>query len=438
MTKGQATKKRKTAAAGAAARPLESGSTDTPTTPIELLDEFKKLRASWPKEMGRLLDPSLPDESRSELWEIMCLGGDKLRQRFAWAIPDERALRIMKHFGPIVEVGSGQGYWAMLLRARGVDINAYDKAAGKPDGDPVGSNPAKSKTKASEEDAGRKGAGVGKGSSSKADASASEGEEDEMPTFWVEVKEGGPEVLEEPCNEGRSLFLCYPDDFEGETESLGLRCLHAFEGDVVIHVGELFGDSISMTPGQSPWGRTTSQDCQEELASKFHCILKVPLPRWPHSRDTLSVWKRHSFCAIQYGDDSDVDDSDVSDRSDGDAGEQKSDSESEGQSDVKARKGSRSTALDSASGVFASARGSSSTAEEACAGESRELPAGDVPDDGEDDDSEGSALSDSDDMGSMEGLPIGVPDVDVYAFIPDDEQMVSPQAAPCLRFLIDS
>ncbi|CAN0516005.1 unnamed protein product, partial [Scytosiphon promiscuus] len=43
----------------------------------------------------------------------------------------------------------------------------------------------------------------------------------------------------------------------------------------VIHVGELFGDSVSMTPGQTPWGRTTSSDCQEELASKFHCILKV-------------------------------------------------------------------------------------------------------------------------------------------------------------------
>lgn len=68
-------------------------------------------------------------------------------------------------------------------------------------------------------------------------------------------------MLEESCNEGRALFLCYPDDFEvdpekegdkeddkeddkeeedeedeedGELlESLGLRCLRAFEGDVV-------------------------------------------------------------------------------------------------------------------------------------------------------------------------------------------------------------
>lgn len=49
----------------------------------------------------------------------------------------------------------------------------------------------------------------------------------------MQVNKGGPNILEEPCNEERSLFLCYPDDFEGETESLGLRCLHSYEGDVV-------------------------------------------------------------------------------------------------------------------------------------------------------------------------------------------------------------
>lgn len=53
-----------------------------------------------------------------------------------------------------------------------------------------------------------------------------------------QVEEGGPEVLEETANEKRSLLLCYPDDFEGETESLGLRCIHAFEGDVVRQFSE--------------------------------------------------------------------------------------------------------------------------------------------------------------------------------------------------------
>lgn len=50
---------------------------------IELLTSFEELRKSWPKEMAKLLDPSLPEERRSELWEIMCDGGDILRQRYS-------------------------------------------------------------------------------------------------------------------------------------------------------------------------------------------------------------------------------------------------------------------------------------------------------------------------------------------------------------------
>lgn len=48
-----------------------------------------------------------------------------------------------------------------------------------------------------------------------------------------QVEAGGPEKLEEPCNEKRTLFLCYPDEFEDDDVSLGLRCIHNFEGDVV-------------------------------------------------------------------------------------------------------------------------------------------------------------------------------------------------------------
>lgn len=47
------------------------------------------------------------------------------------------------------------------------------------------------------------------------------------------VEEGGPDVLEEACNQDRSLFLCYPDDFEGGIDSLGLQCIQSFDGDVV-------------------------------------------------------------------------------------------------------------------------------------------------------------------------------------------------------------
>jgi hypothetical protein len=47
--------------------------------------------------------------------------------QYAWAVPTERALDVLVGLGPIVEVGAGGGYWAMLLRERGVDVVAYDR-----------------------------------------------------------------------------------------------------------------------------------------------------------------------------------------------------------------------------------------------------------------------------------------------------------------------
>ncbi len=51
-----------------------------------------------------------------------------LVNKYAWAIPTSEALNtIVKWCGKgIVEIGAGKGYWAKLLRARQVDILAYD------------------------------------------------------------------------------------------------------------------------------------------------------------------------------------------------------------------------------------------------------------------------------------------------------------------------
>lgn len=79
-TSGSTSKRNNSSApvAGAAVRGVEV----TSSTPIELLASVQKLRKSWPKDMPRMLDPSLDDERRGELWEIMCEGGDPLRQRW--------------------------------------------------------------------------------------------------------------------------------------------------------------------------------------------------------------------------------------------------------------------------------------------------------------------------------------------------------------------
>lgn len=130
----------------------------------------------------------------------------------------------------------------------------------------------------------------------------------------------------------------------------------------------------------------------------------------------MTVWKRHSFCAIHYGDDSDEGDS--------------------GDADVATpqRKGAvkgdecndPSSSINNNSGATRRVGGASEGGRE-----------GDADDDvGHDDEAE-SHLSGSDSSGLMEGLPVGMPDVDMYAFVPADERMPYEQAAPCVRFLLD-
>lgn len=78
----------------------------------------------------------------------------------------------------VLQVGSGLGYWAMLLRARGVDINAYDKVTGAPDATNVKSSNNKSASK-------KKGQEVKCAANPEKVFAADEG--DETPSFWIKV-----------------------------------------------------------------------------------------------------------------------------------------------------------------------------------------------------------------------------------------------------------
>ena len=60
-------------------------------------------------------------------WVRLEVLGEPLCKKYAWAIPDERALQILASFSPLIEIGAGRGYWARLLRDQGVDILAFDK-----------------------------------------------------------------------------------------------------------------------------------------------------------------------------------------------------------------------------------------------------------------------------------------------------------------------
>ena len=188
---------------------------------------------------------SVDVKERTATWDRYDEMLEPLRDKYAWAIPDNQALSILEEFSPLIEIGSGKGFWAKLLQDRGVDIKPYDIR--------------------------------GMDSSS----------------CWTKVNKGGPEAINGKDASGRSLFLCYPD----EDESIAISCLENFSGQYVIHVGELMvGDgTVGGTP-QAPYGRTSSGEFQQSLSSTFHCLLVANLKaRLPWSRDCISVWKRTDY-----------------------------------------------------------------------------------------------------------------------------------------------
>lgn len=164
-----------------------------------------------------------------------------LRHHYSWGIPCEEALTAIAAHSPhgVVEVGAGKGYWAMLLRERGVDVVAYDV-------DPRG-----------------------------------EGEGPDrwfVGQPWTQVLEGDhTRVVEYP---DRTLLLCWPSHDEPWVHEV----IEAYRGDTVIHVGE------------GPGGRTGSDRMHQVLADLFTEVASVDVPQWPGVRDRLTVHRRRPVC----------------------------------------------------------------------------------------------------------------------------------------------
>ena len=155
-------------------------------------------------------------------------------RRYAFAVPTAPALETLAHYAPILELGAGTGYWAFLLRQRGVDVLAYDLAP--PD---RLSNPNHFHA-----------------------------------VTWTRVEEGGLEVLAD--HPDRSLFLCWPP----YRDPLATRALGAYAGTTLVYVGEPAG------------GHTADATFFEELARGWRAVEQVPLPNWPGTHDALTVYLR--------------------------------------------------------------------------------------------------------------------------------------------------
>ena len=204
------------------------------------LKEIRQLRKTIPNWDNFFAEEN--DEDSAAGWVRLDVLGGPLCKKYAWAIPNQRALNIIANFSPVVEIGAGKGYWASLLLEMGVDIECYDKKGNK------------------------------KGN-------------------WTEVKVGGPKVLAEKGMSKKTLFLCYPDD----SNNMAVKCLDHFSGEYIIHVGELITTGTLSGGEQAPFGRTTGSDFSVALAESFHCLLTASIPRFPFSKDCITVWKRTQF-----------------------------------------------------------------------------------------------------------------------------------------------
>lgn len=155
-----------------------------------------------------------------------------LCKKFSFAIPDARTLELVAGYGPILELGSGTGYWAYELKKLGVDIIATDP-------NPPGKN-----------------------------------DYDFGPT-WCEVKKLNQSAAIKKYGTGRSLLMIWPC-----MAGWAAYALSKFKGQHVLYIGEGSG------------GCTGDDKFHSILYKRWEELAEVNIPVWTGCHDRLFIFKR--------------------------------------------------------------------------------------------------------------------------------------------------
>lgn len=156
----------------------------------------------------------------------------RLKESYAFGIPDEKAIKLIASYSPIVEMCAGLGYWAYLLDQMGCDIVAYDTC---PDG-------------------GNKYIPNGK-------------------TPWFNVQKCDEDFVP-PRN--RSLFMCWPP----YDDSVAFDILSRYSGDTLVYVGEYEG------------GACADGQFFELIDDSWDQIEWYDIPQFYGLHDELTIYKR--------------------------------------------------------------------------------------------------------------------------------------------------
>lgn len=158
-----------------------------------------------------------------------------LCRKYAFAIPTPQAIKAIARLSPLVELGAGTGYWTMLLKQAGAQIQAYDKAPGI-------AHP-RNKYKFSH--------------------------------TYAEVLLGNETVLER-LDPSLNLFLCWPN----YDSDFAYNSLRKFRGAKFAYIGEDLGGC-------------TGNDKFFDLLTKSWTLEKTrDIPQWPGIHDRLSIYTK--------------------------------------------------------------------------------------------------------------------------------------------------
>jgi hypothetical protein len=161
---------------------------------------------------------------------------DQFIRQFGFAIITCNVIKKISGYGPLVEVGSGSGYWAYELRKAGIDVIATDPATGKYRWGNTGGH---------------------------------------WETPWLDIERiTGVEAVEKYPDRG--LLTIWPD----YDEPWAAETLRAFKGTTVLYGGEGRGGCT----GDDAF-HDVLEDCFEEIES-------IALPQFDCIHDRLEVWKR--------------------------------------------------------------------------------------------------------------------------------------------------
>lgn len=172
----------------------------------------------------------------------------ELAGRLAWGIPNEAALALVADHAPVLDGGAGTGYWAALLRRRGVDVHAVDTAPRAAGGNRYHRAGARQ---------------------------------------WAPVERLSTAAAVR-AYPNRTLLLCWPPP---DDDAAGYGAVRAYRGDTLLYVG---GDLD---------GATGTIRLHRELSLNWTPTEEIGLPSWPGLPDRLTVWQRNATRRVHRGQD---------------------------------------------------------------------------------------------------------------------------------------